>query len=515
MKQRAVSSVKRFFSTNSLKNVNHICNNNNDGVLITPLTRYRQAVNNGTIIHDAKQLKVVDELEDLFLSLKDTDNRSQVPPIPDFLNTQHFKQNTVFHKLEKTIKNKMRKLQHKEVPKGLYIHGGVGIGKSYLMDLLFDCCIDSGITIERGAKRIHFHEFMKEVHQDLHTIKSDASYNSNGRDIIYDPLPLVARKISAESKLLCFDEFQVTDIGDAVILKGLFSSLFDFGVVVVATSNRAPNELYDGGLNRGLFLPFIDFLNERCNIVHLPSEHDYRAHTLNQNSNMYFKTPLSDNTTNELWEMFYEFSNMQKGQLEHIDVGFNRKLRIENAYINKTNNLDSSNSNVAFFNFDELCNRPLSAVDYLSIARTFDYVIVNNVPILDENQHNEARRFITMVDAIYESGTLLILGSDASCLDHLFSCNFNPNGTGVTNKTNLDEDEDANIKVWINAEGGSSSSSSTTMIGEMEWSATGRAGASLAEYSASKDVSFAFARAKSRLEEMQGLKYQSKRSKQY
>ena len=130
---------------------------------------------------------------------------------------------------------------------------------------------------------------------------------------------------------------------------------------------------------------------------------------------------------------------------------------------------DDKNS-VAFFSFDELCDRPLSAVDYLGIAKLFDYIIIDKVPVLDENHHNEARRFITMVDALYETGTTLIIGSNAESLDKLFSSAFNPNDHGVRNRTNLDEDEDANIKVWINAEGGSSSSSSTTMIGEMEWS---------------------------------------------
>ena len=494
--------IRRPFSFFSI----HTTVNNNNNVITTPITAYTAAVQNGEIKHDVNQLKVIDEIEELFSSLKQTDNDSNVKRSPNFLNNeQSFFNNTngILHTLEKQIKSKIRKARHEKIPKGLYIYGGVGVGKSYLMDLLYNCCMESGITFERGAKRIHFHEFMKEVHQDLHIIKKDKT--------IYDPLPHLAEKISNESKLLCFDEFQVTDIGDAVILKGLFTSLFDLGVIVVATSNRAPTELYEGGLNRSLFLPFIDFLNERCNIIHLPSEHDYRAITEIASDKMYFKSPLSDTTTNDLWGIFNELSMNKPKQIEYLEVGFNRQLIVENAFIEKNNN--SPKNNVAFFNFDDVCNRPLSAVDYLSIARTFNYVIVDQVPILDENHHNEARRFITMVDALYESGTLLILGSNANSLDNLFSSNFDPNDTGIKNKTNLDEDEDANIKVWINAEGGSSSSSSTTMIGEMEWSATGRAGASLAEYSASRDVAFAFARAKSRLKEMQGVTYQEKREK--
>ena len=194
-----------------------------------------------------------------------------------------------------------------------------------------------------------------------------------------------------------------------------------------------------------------------------------------------------------MWQIFFRLSDNRKNA-ESIDVGFNRKLDVANAWLDQS---DKRNS-VAFFSFDELCDRPLSAVDYLGIAKLFDYIIIDKVPVLDENHHNEARRFITMVDALYETGTTLIIGSNAESLDKLFSSAFNPNDHGVRNRTNLDEDEDANIKVWINAEGGSSSSSSTTMI-EMEWSATGRAGASLAEYSASRDVAFAFARAQSRL----------------
>ena len=170
----------------------------------------------------------------------------------------------------------------------------------------------------------------------------------------------------------------------------------------------------------------------------------------------------------------------------------------------------TTRNSVAFFSFDELCDRPLSAVDYLGIAKLFDYIIIDKVPVLDENHHNEARRFITMVDVLYETGTTLIIGSNAESLDKLFSSAFNPNDHGIRNRTNLDEDEDANIKVWINAEGGSSSSSSNNDY-EMEWSATGRAGASLAEYSASRDVAFVSARAQSRLKEMQGITYKQKR----
>ena len=471
--------------------------------VVSPITAYREAVDAGQIASDNHQLKVVDKLEELFLSLDRTDTDSNVTQVPDFLKKEYFKPHTFLHDMEKRLKKTVRQVRHEKIPKGLYIYGGVGVGKSYLMDLLYKCCVDSGVTRERGARRIHFHEFMKQVHQDLHDVKTESAGKSNGP---YDPLPQVAKKISKESKLLCFDEFQVTDIGDAVILKGLFTSLFDQGVVVVATSNRAPRELYEGGLNRSLFLPFIDFLNERCHVIHVPSEHDYRATTEILDSNTYFKTPLSGHTTEELWQIFFRLSDHRKKPVS-IDVGFNRKLDVANAWLDQS---DDKNS-VAFFSFDELCDRPLSAVDYLGIAKLFDYIIVDKVPVLDENHHNEARRFITMVDALYETGTTLIIGSNAESLDTLFSSAFNPNDHGVRNRTNLDEDEDANIKVWINAEGGSSSSSSTTMIGEMEWSATGRAGASLAEYSASMDVAFAFARAQSRLKEMQGITYKQKR----
>ena len=460
----------------------------------TPSLAYDEFVASGVVKHDEAQVEVVQSLDSLFVQLGETDHNSETTA--HSFGAATFLPSSALGNLERKFRSWHQIQKHKNVPKGLYIHGGVGVGKSFVMDMFYNCCVASGVTSQRGATRLHFHEFMKMVHLTIHKVKRD-------KDVM-DPLPHVAHIIASESKLLCFDEFQVTDIGDAVVLKGLFENLFDMGVTVVATSNRAPEELYEGGLNRSLFLPFIDFMHERCDVLYLPSKHDYRATCIDQDARRrdVFLHPLGERTTEELLGLFHEIGRNTVGdetlevvaQPVDLDVGFGRSRKVRNTV-----------GKAAFFQFDELCLEPLSAIDYLCLAKHFDAIVVDNVPALDDNRHNEARRFITLVDTLYEEGTCLFAGC-AVPLDRLFE----DNNVAVDLLAGGEGSNEANDAVHIDGAGGSSGRS-TTMIGEMEWSATGRAGAALAEYSASRDVSFAFERAKSRLTEMASSGYRAKR----
>jgi len=345
--------------------------------------------------------------------------------------------------------------------KGYYIFGGVGVGKSFMMDTFHDCVEKHGLK----TKRIHFHEFILMVHSRAHELGP-----------IGQPMTKIARQIARETRVLCFDEFQVTDIADACIVKQLFEELFQCGVVVVATSNRAPDSLYEGGLNRHLFVPFIDFLKDNCNIINVPSENDYRTQVVPTRAT--FFSPLNLSTAARLQDVFTALSKGETSFPKELSVDFGRSIKIDKATVG-----------VAFCEFDELCKRPLSAADYQSIAKEFHTVILNNVPQF-EDAYNEARRFITLVDVLYEHGTTLICGCEVP-LDQL--C--------VSKASTVDSVQD----LWVSPEGGSSSSGSTTMIGNMEWSATGRIGATLSDQN--QDVSFAFSRTKSRLAEMSGELY--------
>ncbi|KAL3797650.1 hypothetical protein HJC23_013482 [Cyclotella cryptica] len=387
-------------------------------------------------------------------------------------------------------------------PKGIYIHGSVGVGKSMLMDLFYQTC-HSGMTedqdhavhykpIQRKCMRCHFHEFMLDVHQRIHFYKA--------RHPRADPIPPVAAALAKEARLLCFDEMQITDIADAMILKRLLTLLFDLGVTVVTTSNRPPCGLYEGGINRSVFLPFIDKLKERMTVIEMGGMRDYRRDALfmtsesNEDLIPSYVCPSNGPTSLKILEQWYS-AGRGETRSEVIPVAMGRSIRVQKA-----------NDSCGWFSFDELCKQPLGAADYIAIAKRFSLVIIENVPQLGGNTYNEARRFVILIDALYEAKTKLVVSSNVP-RDHLFV------GFDATVETN-DGDEEIAIdgnrfgkESLVVGEGGSSSSSSTTLIrtandGVMEWSATGRIGVSLAQLSAVKEVSFSFQRAASRLAEM-------------
>jgi len=277
--------------------------------------------------------------------------------------------------------------RRQDPPQGLYLFGGVGRGKSMLMDLFH---ARAPVTAKR---RVHFHAFMAEVHDRLH------AWRARTKGAKADPLPELAADMAGEAWLLCFDEFHVVNVADAMILGRLFESLFDAGVVVVATSNFPPDRLYEGGLQRERFLPFIALLKERLDVLELDGGTDYRLARLRELPTVY--TPLGAATRQALDEAFAALTEGAETTPSYLHVQ-GRRLPVPQAA-----------RGVARFSFAELCARPLGARDYLAIATQFHTVVLDGVPRMDESQRNEARRFMTLIDALYEHRCNLVLGAEA------------------------------------------------------------------------------------------------------
>lgn len=277
---------------------------------------------------------------------------------------------------------------------GLYIWGSVGRGKTMLMDLFYE-----SLTVRR-KRRAHFHAFMADVHERIHTWRQDLKAGKVKGD---DPIRPVAQALASEAYVLCFDEFTVTDIADAMILSRLFKVLFEEGVVVIATSNVEPSRLYEGGLNRALFLHFIDMLNERMETVQLDSRTDFRLEKLA--GSPVFHTPADDAARASLDEAFRLLTGRRRGE------------RITVAVRGHPLDIPQAASGVARFGFDDLCARPLGASDYLAIAQDFHTVIIEGIPVMSFEKRNEAKRFITLIDALYDNRVKLLASAESEVHD--------------------------------------------------------------------------------------------------
>lgn len=267
------------------------------------------------------------------------------------------------------------------LPKGLYLWGGVGRGKSMIMDLFYE-----HVPIQR-KQRVHFHAFMQEVHRRLHAFREAQKAGKVSGE--KDPVPALARVISEKAWLLCFDEFHVNDIADAMILGRLFECLFEQGVVVVATSNRHPKDLYKDGLQRDLFLPFIDILISRMDIMEVEAKRDYRLERL-QGMDAYI-TPSGPEADAKLEDIFASLTVGVTAAASTFEVN------------GRIVDITKTAEGVAFVDFEELCAKPLGPGDYLAIAGRFHTVILRNIPHLGPENRNEAKRFVTLVDALYEA----------------------------------------------------------------------------------------------------------------
>lgn len=272
--------------------------------------------------------------------------------------------------------------------RGLYVHGSVGRGKTMLMDTFF------AAATEPRKRRCHFHEFMADIHERIHAARQAIPPGGKG-----DPIAPVAAAIAAETRLLCLDEFAVEDIADAMILSRLFEALFAQGLVLVATSNTVPENLYRNGLNRGLFVPFIAVLRDHVEVVELGSPTDYRLEKLG--GAPVYVTPLGPEARTALDRIWRSLAGSGHGAPETLTVK-GRALRVPEAA-----------RGVARFGFRDLCEAPLGTGDYAAIARAFHTVIIDDVPVIDPARRDLARRFINLVDVFYDHGTKLAVSAAA------------------------------------------------------------------------------------------------------
>ena len=272
-------------------------------------------------------------------------------------------------------------------PRGLYIHGPPGRGKSMLMDLFFET------SHVHRRRRVHVHPFMQEVHAKMHQWQKEGG----GRQA-EEPLPRLAREIARETRLLCFDEFQVEAIADAMIVGRLFGALFDEGVVVVATSNTAPDDLYKDGLQRVRFLPFIDILKQNVDIVELATETDYRRDRLKAVG--VYHSPNDHEARAALADAFGRLTDGATPRPGEITVQ-GRKIPVSRQA-----------RGVAQFTFAELCKTPLGSADYWAIACQYQTVIISDIPKMTADHRDSAKRFAVLIETFYEQKTKLVCSAD-------------------------------------------------------------------------------------------------------
>lgn len=283
-----------------------------------------------------------------------------------------------------------RKRPNHATVKGLYIYGAVGRGKTMLMDMFHELCP------AKRKRRAHFHDFMADVHARIHAHRQKLKRGETKQD---DPIPPVADALAAEAWVLSFDEFTVTDIADAMILSRLFEALFSRGVVLVATSNVRPDDLYRDGLNRQLFLPFVSLLKRHVDVVNLDARVDYRLQKLNRLP--VYISPLGAETSER---MDVAWSMAKNGSEETAETLTVKGHKVE---------VPRMVPGIARFSFADLCAKPRGASDFLAIAHRYHTVFIDNVPVLDYARRNEAKRFIILIDTFYDNHVHLLLSADA------------------------------------------------------------------------------------------------------
>ncbi len=366
------------------------------------ITKYNELVGKGIINPDPRQLPVVELLQTLGVRLEKVSKFSPAAP----------RQGQVSPSFSKWFNGPAAPVAGVE-KNGLYVYGGCGTGKTMLMDMFFEE-VDFPLK-----KRVHFHEFMLEVHARLHAIqKNEASvfrcnttWTAGSADAQrvalakptdekrVDPVLRIADEIFNETRLLCFDEFQVTFISDAIIMRRLFSHMFNRGIAIVATSNRPPDDLYLNGLNRELFMPFIPLLKEYCIVHNMESATDYRQMTtagVDNEDNMY-KVVFQENVGLER-----KFFRLVKSDCDTIDLTVQgRCISVRRA---------ARKDAIALFSFHELCDRPLGSADYITIAKRFHTIFIEDIPKLHILENRDlVRRLITLIDALYDNRVKLVV----------------------------------------------------------------------------------------------------------
>lgn len=401
------------------------------------LTAYEKQIDDNVIRRDDYQYKIVQSLQRL----------------DDGLKTYKPLENTIWDRLL-SRKSTLAK------PKGVYLWGSVGCGKTFLMDLFYDNC-----SVASGHKRrVHFHRFMLDVHSEIHQLKMGKL--SRRVTDQKNPIPAVANLIASRSWLLCLDEFQVTDVADAMILKQLFTHLFENGVILVATSNRCPDDLYKSGLQRSAFLPFIPILKSSCEVKCLDSNIDYRK-VPTKVKKVYFVT--TSKTEKENIDSLFEVLALAEN-----DIVGPRVFSVNNRPVR----LNKTCGGIADCDFSELCMQPLGADDYDRMGKLFHTVIIRNIPQLTIKMKSEVRRFITFIDMMYDNRVRVVFSAKVE-LDNLF--NFD-----ASDEFGADEDANRNIIDDL----GLSSSDGNKL-----------------SFITGEDEIFAFSRAVSRITEMQTHQY--------
>ena len=311
----------------------------------SPLTWYQAASQQAAFIRDAAQARAIEHLDRLWTELM----------------------------MFKRKRNRFlgRSLRSPQLPKGLYFYGGVGRGKSFLMDAIYGC------LPYRRKRRVHFHAFMAEIHQRLRGLKSEAN-----------PLKAVAAEIAKETRVLCFDEFHVSDIADAMILGRLLENLFNEGVVLVATSNYAPSELYPQGQNRSSFLPTIALIEEKLTILNVDGGEDYRHRTLTAAEVFYI--PANDENERKLADLFTQVTAGQVERPSEIEI-HGRMLRCK-----------KRTDKAIWFDFRMLCFGPRSQADYLYLSEHYEMIFVSGIEKLSQAERAEARRLTWLIDVMYD-----------------------------------------------------------------------------------------------------------------
>ncbi len=333
-----------------------------------PSTLYKKLVDGGRLSRDASQAEILEQM-DALTRLLDGYAPSQATMGLGWL---------------------LRRNTDRVAPRSVYIWGDVGRGKTLIMDLLHE-------AIKPVSKRrIHFHAFMQDVHGDIHTFRK--AQDKGLVDQSSDPIAAVASQIADEANVLCLDEFQVKDITDAMILGRLFDALLKRGCVVIVTSNIAPDELYRNGLNRNLFEPFIDLIERQFDIIQLNGTTDYRLEKLS--GEKLYICPLGPGAAGRMKLMWRKVTGAGDAPGSQLEVK-GRVLKVPHAA-----------RGAAWFSFADLCEQPLGQADYLAIAREFKIVFIENVPELDESQGNAARRFINLIDSLYDHHAKLVISAE-------------------------------------------------------------------------------------------------------
>lgn len=333
---------------------------------MTPLERYQHDLDEGSLQPDAAQAEAVQRLQKVFDELV-----SATPKESGSLLKKLFKR-------QEPIAS----------PKGLYFWGGVGRGKTYLMDAFYD-----SLPFEQKM-RVHFHRFMQMAHRKLKELSGQKN-----------PLQILAREMKADNRVICFDEFFVSDITDAMILGGLMGELFNLGVTLVATSNIVPDDLYKDGLQRQRFLPVIELLKQHTDVLNVDGGVDYRLRVLEQAEIYHY--PLDAGANDSLMDSFMQLAP----DLETITEG--ERVEIEGRSLTTVR----CDDDIVWFEFSELCDGPRSQNDYIEIARLYHAVLLSNVPVLGGSKDDQARRFINLVDEFYDRNVKLIVSAEASIVE--------------------------------------------------------------------------------------------------